>query len=194
MTVPAMSISNQARIAATLIACAALALPAQAQLLEPEPGVMDIARTPLEDLNIDRDDTPEILLIALRDPYASVGLADCNDIRSEIALLDRALGADFDIARDESQGLTMGGAAKSILGSFIPFRGVIRQVSGANDRVRSQRLLILAGMSRRAFLKGLGQGRDCAYPARPKEDRAPFIEVSGDVEVETDHQAAKAED
>ncbi|MGB7418410.1 MAG: hypothetical protein WA918_04465 [Erythrobacter sp.] len=189
-----MSISNQARIAATLIACAALALPAQAQLLEPEPGVMDIARTPLEDLNIDRDDTPEILLIALRDPYASVGLADCNDIRSEIALLDRALGADFDIARDESQGLTMGGAAKSILGSFIPFRGVIRQVSGANDRVRSQRLLILAGMSRRAFLKGLGQGRDCAYPARPKEDRAPFIEVSGDVEVETDHQAAKAED
>jgi len=135
----------------------------------PEPDVTEVAKTPLRDLNIDARDIPEVLQIAARDPYATQGMENCNALVTEIAALDTVLGADYDIAESDSKDrLSEGRIGQSIVGSILPFRGVVREVTGAAGNERALRAAYTAGMARRAFLKGWGLGRGCAYPARPK--------------------------
>ena len=57
--------------------------------------------------------------------------------------------------------------AQAAVGAFIPFRGLIREVSGANAQEKKVQAAVYAGSVRRAFLKGVGQQRGCRYPARP---------------------------
>ena len=158
-----------------LVALGALALPlalagapAAAQVM-PEPDVEEVAKTPLRDLNIDARDIPEVLRNAAADPYATEGLKRCNALVTEIAALDSVLGADYDIAEgDGKDRISEGRIGQSIVGSIIPFRGIVREVTGAASNDRAMRAAYTAGMARRAFLKGWGLGRGCAYPARPK--------------------------
>ena len=60
-----------------------------------------------------------------------------------------------------------GRVAKAVVGSFIPFEGVIREISGANGHDRRLQSAIAAGSARRSFRKGTGQARGCTHPARP---------------------------
>jgi len=155
-------------LAALLVLAAAPALPVHAQAM-PEPDAEEVAKTPLRDLNIDGRDIPAVLQKAVLNPYATEGLGKCNAIVAEIAALDMELGADYDIAEDDgSDRISEGRIGQSIVGSVIPFRGILREVTGAADNDRALRAAYTAGMARRAFLKGLGLGRGCAYPARPK--------------------------
>ena len=144
------------------------ASPAQAQ--QEEPDIRDVAETPLEDIGAKTEEIPVVLNNAVSDPYASEGLTTCNDIVAEIARLDTVLGEDYDVAGKQDTGLSVGKAAKSVVGSIIPFRGIVREVSGAAGDERKARAAWTAGMVRRGYLKGLGQSRGCDYPARPKPD------------------------
>lgn len=130
----------------------------------------DVASTPLSDLNLKKDEVPPILLSAREATYDLGGLRTCRAIGAEIVQLDAVLGPDIDVAsdktRDEKRGNAVGNVAKSVLTSFIPFGGVIREVSGAASRERQWQVTLYAGASRRAFLKGYGQARGCRYPAR----------------------------
>jgi len=123
--------------------------------------------TPLNDLNLANDEIPALLLTAISDPYASEGLTDCRAIEVAIAGLDGALGPDIDVTSAGSDRLSPGRMAKSVVASFIPFRGVLREISGAAEQERVLRAAIYAGAVRRGFLKGLGQQKGCDYPARP---------------------------
>lgn len=144
------------------------ARPAHAQVM-PEPDATEVAKTPLRDLNIDARDIPEVLQTAVRDPYAMAGMGECNALVSEIAALDSVLGADYDIADDEGNDrFSEGRIGQSVVGSILPFRGILREVTGAAGNERALRAAYTAGMVRRSFLKGWGLGRGCAYPARPK--------------------------
>lgn len=163
-----ISISVKAMACATALAVVGLTAPVLAQVQEEEPDAMDVARTPLEDLNIDTDDIPEVLVIAAQAPYAQEGLASCNDLVADIAALDQVLGADYDLIGETDTGLTEGKVAKGVVGSFIPFRGLIREASGAAGDARKLRAAAVAGMVRRGFLKGIGLQRGCDYPARPR--------------------------
>lgn len=160
-------------LAALAILAGTLAAPVQAQVI-PEPDAAEVAKTPLRDLNIDARDIPQALQLAAADPYATTGLDQCNALVSAIADLDRVLGADYDIAQDDgSDRISEGRIGQSVIGSVIPFRGILREVTGAADNDRKLRAAYTAGMVRRAFLKGWGLGRNCAYPARPKTADAP---------------------
>ena len=144
------------------------AVPLAAQVM-PEPDAKEVAKTPLRDLNIDSQDIPEVLKRAVRDPYATDGFAKCDALVGAIAELDTVLGADYDIAEDDGEKrISQGRIGQSVVGSFIPFRGVVREATGAAEADRNLRGAYTAGMVRRAFLKGWGLGRGCAYPARPK--------------------------
>ncbi|MFN7158952.1 MAG: hypothetical protein ACK4MR_09715 [Erythrobacter cryptus] len=135
----------------------------------PEPDVEEVAKTPLRDLNIDARDIPEVLLSAEADPYATKGLGRCTALTREIAALDEVLGADYDIASGKQRDrISEGRIGQSLVGSLIPFRGIVREVTGAASNDRALRAAYTAGMVRRGFLKGLGLQRGCAYPARPK--------------------------
>ncbi len=154
----------------TLFAALALTLSAKAQAqVIPEPDVMEVAKTPLRDLNIDARDIPEVLQAAARNPYAIGGLGKCNALVTEIAALDSVLGADYDIAESDGRDrFSEGRIGQRLVGSVLPFRGILREVTGAADNDRNLQAAYTAGMVRRAFLKGWGLGRGCPYPARPK--------------------------
>jgi len=172
MTHNATGSLNCARAALPALAAAALllsALPAHAQedVTDERVTVGDVMLTPLTDLNISKDPIPPVLIRAYAAPYDDVGLTDCSYILQEIGNLDAVLGEDFDTAAREQPSGSTEKIAQSVLASFIPFRGVIRHFSGANRHALEFHEAITAGLSRRAFLKGLGQGMGCAYPARP---------------------------
>ncbi len=130
----------------------------------------DVATTPIKDLNLDKDEIPALLIAAQQDPYGTAELRTCRNYAAAIGELDSYLGADFDIVQVEQRKLSVGGVAQSVVGAFIPFRGVIREISGANKHEEELRDAILAGMMRRAFLKGMGLKLGCAYPARPADE------------------------
>ena len=130
------------------------------------PNARDVAMTPLSDLNIAKDEIPEVLQEAEISPYAHEKLATCDDIVREVDRLTAVLGPDVELEVDEG-GMDVGEVAQSVVGSFIPFRGIIRRVSGASKREREFKEAIYSGAVRRGFLKGLGEARGCGWPARP---------------------------
>ena len=131
----------------------------------------DIAMSPLSDLNVRKKDVPAVLEAAMAKPYAVAGIKTCKGLTTAIMDLDAVLGDDIDVASGEKSdmekvGNGAGAIAKSVIGSFIPFRGVIREVSGTNAQDRFWNKALYAGAARRAFLKGIGEQRGCAWPAR----------------------------
>jgi hypothetical protein len=107
-----------------------------------------------------------VLIAAEQHPYTLSGLGTCQRITAAIGELNTVLGDDLDLPHREGQRTSPGRVAQSVAGSFIPFRGVIREVSGANAHERDMQAAILAGVARRSFLKGIGQSKGCRYPAR----------------------------
>lgn len=162
--------SNFASAAGLALLIVAVPLSAQNQPVaarDRDPTVRDIATTPIQDLNLSRDEIPAVLQHAAVAPYDVEGLAGCENIAAAIAGLDEVLGPDMDIATEQGGNISVGRVAKSAVGSLIPFRGIIREITGAADHQRQFEEAIYAGAVRRGFLKGLGQQRGCAYPARP---------------------------
>lgn len=127
----------------------------------------DVATTPLSDLNIKKQGIPPLLLDAQVRPYALTGLTSCPRLAGAVRDLDAILGEDIDVQAARGAKPSPGSVAQSVLGSFIPFRGVIRELSGANSQEKKVQAAIYAGSARRAFLKGVGLSRGCRYPARP---------------------------
>lgn len=163
-----------------LAAAAILAAPAQAaeptttdKQAEPvkpinqrEPSAVDVVATPASDLNLRKGEIPQVLIDAEGAPYSLAGLRRCPQIAAEVGRLDAALGDDIDIAEKRGRRISAGKVAQSVVGGFIPFRGIIREISGANEQERRVQTAIYAGSVRRSFLKGIGQQRGCPWPAR----------------------------
>lgn len=126
----------------------------------------DVIATPVSDLNLKKTDIPPLLISAQGDPYSLAGLKRCYEIGEAIVALDMVLGDDLDVPQDGRANTSAGSVAQAAVGAFIPFRGVIREISGANEHERKLREAIVAGTARRAFLKGYGQAKGCKYPAR----------------------------
>ncbi len=141
--------------------------------------VGDVVMTPLSDLNLRKEPIPDVLQDAATAPYASEKLISCDAIAEEIERLTTVLGPEIELTDgDRGIGGDIAKAAKGVVGGLIPFRGIVRQVSGAAKREREFQTAIYAGAVRRGFLKGLGRERGCDYPARPatKEERDAFAE------------------
>jgi hypothetical protein len=135
-------------------------------MTQKEPTATDVAATPASDLNLKKDEIPPLLIAAQERPYVLRGTTTCSQIAAAIVELNGVLGEDIDVPQSESRKMSAGRVAQSVVGSFIPFRGVIREVSGANAHDRAVQAAVLAGVARRSFLKGIGQGKGCRYPAR----------------------------
>ncbi len=158
---------------ATVIGLSLAAAPAFAQTAVAPENVRaeDVAMSPLSDINLRKKDIPVVLEMAMIKPYDLTGIKSCKGLTTAIVDLNGALGDDIDVATGEKSdmekaGNGAGAIAKTVIGSFIPFRGIIREVSGANAQERLWDRALYAGTARRAFLKGMGEQRGCAWPAR----------------------------
>lgn len=132
-----------------------------------EPSAVDIAKTPVTDLNLDKTDIPPVLIAAIKKPYDLGSMRSCRQISAAVIELDGILGDDIDLPQEARDRVSTGKLAKWVVGSFIPFRGLIREISGANAQERAVLAAIQAGVARRGFLKGVGSERGCKYPASP---------------------------
>jgi hypothetical protein len=134
----------------------------------------EVVKQPLKDLNVVQDEIPDALLRAKAAPYARPQEASCHGVRVEIYELDFALGQDLDAdkAADDSMSKKIANEtynlARGAVSGLIPYRGILRRVSGAEKHARAINEALLAGAVRRSYLKGFGESLGCAYPAAPR--------------------------
>lgn len=155
-----------------IVAFALTALPVAARdqdkpITDQSVSAVDVAATPVNDLNLRKTEIPALLIRAQEAPYSLAGLRSCPQIASAVGEIDAVLGDDIDLPQSASNKLNAGKVAQSVVANFIPFRGIIRELSGANNSDRRVQNAVYAGTARRAFLKGVGMQRGCRYPARP---------------------------
>lgn len=147
-------------------------------------GTWKAVQQPFEDIGIKRDEIPPMLQSLVKNPYLLTQPMTCEDIRIEIAALDAVLGPDICTPENPSgaasshkgeyieEGASMAGKQAASLASgyldIIPFRGVVRSVSGANRHAKEVARAYEAGKLRRSFLKGL------AYTLEPGCLNAPL--------------------
>ncbi|MES2341852.1 MAG: hypothetical protein V4597_09250 [Pseudomonadota bacterium] len=140
---------------------------------------------PLADFNINQAEIPDSLRKAVHDPYALDADDSCAAMAGEIAGLDAALGPDLDVDAVRTTRRTMvtraaAGAVRRLAVSWIPYRGVLRTVTGAESHARKAQEAALAGAVRRAYLKGLGQRGGCGPEAAPRRALAEQVAPEGD--------------
>jgi hypothetical protein len=123
-------------------------------------------QTPIDDLNLRKSAIPPLLIDAIEQPYSLQGLRQCSQLVTAVEELNGLLGKDLDLPQESGSRLTVNDVADFAASSLIPFRGLIREVTGANGRQRQLQEAVLAGFARRSFLKGVGEIRGCPYPAR----------------------------
>lgn len=128
----------------------------------------DIASQPARDIGAAKTRIPPVLTDAANNPYARPGDGRCPAVLAAWQGLNEALGPDFgdDEAENENRvGKIAEAGGKMIVNSLIPFRGLVREVSGAAPAERRLQAAIGAGLARRGYLRGLAQMRKCPLPA-----------------------------
>ncbi|HYZ47783.1 MAG TPA: hypothetical protein VE567_02700 [Sphingomonas sp.] len=145
-----------------------IALMAAAPALAQPAGhvAQDALMTPAEDVNVKKKEIPPVLRSAQDDPYSLEAARNCTQLRAGLSDLDAVLGPDFDSGILAKKN-TASRVAKSVVGSFIPFRGVVREVSGAAGAERRYNAAVDAGIARRGFLRGIARMRGCRPPEPP---------------------------
>jgi len=155
-------------------------------------GFSDAASTPLTDLNLQREEIPK-LLADLRSAYEPIPAVTCAAIGKMVMDLTAILGADTDAppppeksladkAGEGAADLTLD-TVSSTMSDFIPFRSLVREATGASAHDRRVRAAYERGVTRRAYLKGVGAQLGCAPPASPQPNAgipaAPRVEYRG---------------
>jgi len=125
---------------------------------------VEIGSQPARDVGVMKRQIPTILLEAKEDPYSLKGLKTCKQLAAEISMLNEVLGADY-VAGAETKENRAGKLAeaggKTVINSIIPFRGLVREVSGAAPADRRLKAALDAGYARRGFLRGVHANRGC---------------------------------
>jgi hypothetical protein len=124
----------------------------------------EIASQPVTDVGAKKKEIPPVLQRAIAAPYGMTGAANCAQIRSNLSQLNAVLGPDFvagtTVNENRASKIAEAGG-KTIVNSILPFRGLVREVSGAAPAQRRLNAAIDAGYARRGFLRGLARTKNC---------------------------------
>jgi hypothetical protein len=156
---------------------AAVAPSAHAQVKPPatpdEPGgrwgeakkkATEIGSQPVRDVGMSKREIPPILEKAFDNPYSLKGLKTCVSIAGEVKALNGVLGPDYVVGNEYTENRTgklAEAGGKAIINSIIPFRGLVREVSGAAPADRHMNAVVDAGLARRGFLRGVHLKQGC---------------------------------
>lgn len=130
---------------------------------DPAAPVTAAIAQPLEDLNLVGEDPSELLQRAQAAPLRAP--ADCSAAKRELARLDAALAPHLPLETetDERPAALAGDVIRSI--ARLPFRGVVRRLTGAERRAVKQRIAVIAAVQRRGYLMGWLAPPQCARAA-----------------------------
>jgi hypothetical protein len=124
----------------------------------------EIVSQPARDVGASRSEIPPVLVKASNDPYSLAGLKTCRQIASAVQELNQVLGPDFqrgDKYQENRMAKLAQAGGKTVINSIIPFRGLVREVSGAAPADRRLAVAVDAGYARRGFLRGVHAARSC---------------------------------
>lgn len=160
-----------------IVVAAAVAAGCSTAVDKTQAGFGDAAMAPLTDLNLRRTEVPA-LLEAIKSPYEPIAVVNCQAIGAAVTNLTNILGRDSDASPAPEASLSDqagSGAANltlntvsSTMTDFIPFRSIVREATGASAHERKLRAAYERGVTRRAYLKGVGAQLGCAPPAAPE--------------------------
>ncbi|NML11093.1 hypothetical protein HHL08_13205 [Sphingobium sp. AR-3-1] len=123
-----------------------------------------IASQPVRDVGLDKDEIPPILLKAMDNPYAPPPSRTCKGLNTSLGELNAVLGEDFTAgaaANENRTGKIAEAVGKTIVNSLIPFRGLVREISGAAPAQRRLQAAVTAGIARRGYLRGQAAAKGC---------------------------------
>lgn len=125
---------------------------------------VDIGSQPARDVGMSKREIPPILQKAYDDPYSLAGLKTCRALAAEVTNLNGVLGPDYTVGnayKENRAGKLAEAGGKTIINSIIPFRGLVREVTGAAPADRQMNAAIDAGLARRGFLRGVHLKQGC---------------------------------
>lgn len=146
------------------------AMAAQDQAQEPEKKddtfkkAGDIATQPVRDIGLDKDRIPDVLTAAVENPYAAPQSRSCKGLNRSLGELNAVLGDDFTVgekANENRTGKIAEAVGKTVVNSLIPFRGLVREISGAAPAERRLQAAVTAGIARRGYLRGMASAKGC---------------------------------
>ena len=124
----------------------------------------EIATQPARDLGAAKTEIPDVLVQAAVNPYDRRSTQSCQALAAEIASLNEHLGPDYLLMADKDEnkaGKLAEAGGRTIINTIIPFRGLVREMTGAAEAQRRFEDAINAGYSRRGFLRGIQLTRKC---------------------------------
>lgn len=127
-----------------------------------------IVSQPARDVGIAKTEIPPILQKSTEAPYALPTSRTCKGLNAAMAELTDALGPDFGTGQDNNQNRTgkiMEAGGRAVVNSLIPFRGLVREVTGAAPAERRLQTAISTGLARRGFLRGMATAKGCKIKA-----------------------------
>lgn len=124
----------------------------------------EIAMQPARDVGARKIDIPVPIQQAAAAPYSLKGLKTCAQLSRAVFALNDVLGPDYDGAvttHENKAGKLAEAGGKTIVNTIIPFRGLVREISGAAPAERRLNADIRAAFARRGFLRGVATARRC---------------------------------
>lgn len=141
------------------------AAPSHNKMAETGKRAGEIVTQPARDIGVAKKEIPPALETAGADPYDLKGLKTCKQLAHAVTELNKALGPDFATSTEKKKENRAGKLAEAggqtIVNSFIPFRGLVREITGAAPAQRRLNAAIDAGYARRGFLRGVHHTRGC---------------------------------
>lgn len=133
-----------------------------------KPGNLDkagkIATQPARDVGLDKEEIPPVLVKAVENPYAAPSSRTCKGLKASLGELNAVLGDDFTVgakANENRTGKIAEAVGKTVVNSLIPFRGLVREISGAAPAERRLQAAVTAGIARRGYLRGMAAAKGC---------------------------------
>jgi hypothetical protein len=124
----------------------------------------EIGMQPARDVGLLKRKVPPVLEDALADPYSIRGLKTCAQLATAVRTLNEALGPDYRagvVYRENRAGKLAAAGGKTVINSIIPYRSLVREITGAAPADRHMNAVIDAGLARRGFLRGLQNKQRC---------------------------------
>jgi len=125
---------------------------------------VDIGTQPVRDVGIMKREVPPILVKAQNDPYNLRGLKTCKQLAAEVTNLNAVLGPDYVVGNEVKEnraGKLAEAGGKTVVNTIIPFRGLVRELTGAAPADRRLNAALDAGYARRGFLRGVHAKQGC---------------------------------
>ncbi|EJL27616.1 hypothetical protein PMI01_03741 [Caulobacter sp. AP07] len=138
--------------------------PAEGWMAETRKKSVEIGTQPARDVGVMKREIPPILDKAREDPYSLKGLKTCKQLAAEVTDLNLVLGPDYKVGnevRENKAGKLAEAGGKSVINAIIPFRGVVRELTGAAPADRRLNAALDAGYARRGFLRGVHAKQGC---------------------------------